>query len=146
MTRRSLLAALFGALAAKFLPKAKAGGMAGLFNPRTEIPTQYFCGSDQIQRDCRALTQETEIVSKLIDMFYDEGRKAVSEEMLHYLGFKFAAGTGYYQDGVLSFTEEYPNRPAFIAYYVPGLGQITGPSGHDPKTQGAETPVRHEAT
>jgi hypothetical protein len=67
--RRSFFAALAAPFVARFLPKPKATG--GLFNPHTEIPVQYYC---------RALIRETEI--------------AVSEEMLHYLGFKCAVGTG----------------------------------------------------
>jgi hypothetical protein len=105
--RRSFFAALAAPFVARFLPKPKATG--GLFNPHTEIPVQYYC---------RALIRETEI--------------AVSEEMLHYLGFKCAVGTGYYFNGVLCFNEEYPNGSAFTEAH--------------PYFQGAETPVRHEAT
>jgi hypothetical protein len=38
-----------------------------------------------------------------------DDKVVICEGLLHNLGFKRAVGAGYYHNGVLSFTEEYPN-------------------------------------
>jgi hypothetical protein len=44
-------------------------------------------------------------------LLLSEDKITLSEEQLHELGFACAVGTGYYHNGVLTFTEE---RPASI--------------------------------